>query len=75
MRNPIDPLKDSRTEYMPDDPSTKHHGKVKKYFNIAIKKRVDHLTNGVPVSIVALNNNRHHLINHLLTPRVVAPLT
>jgi hypothetical protein len=49
----------------------RHDGKVRKYFNIGIKKTLEDNNNGVPISLSALNHNREFMINNLITPSKV----
>ncbi len=46
----------------------RHDGKIRKYFNIGIKKSLEDNNGGVPVSLTALNHNREFMIKHLISP-------
>ena len=47
------------------EPGARHEGKVRSYFNTAINERIERYNKGIPVTLVALNSNREHLVNHL----------
>ncbi len=49
----------------------RHDGKVRKYFNIGIKKTLEQNNDGIPISLSALNHNREFMINNLITPSKV----